>query len=151
MCVRACVRVCGVCVCACVRAEKHSPNFATEIFVIVVCCSFDMTDQVVHPPKTARTGLPVFCACICDATARHALTRLDLHPTSLSCMFYESYSAGNTLPTALLLSRQGLSSLRSPSSEPRLSSSDILAKNALPGSSSSELENTTDHEMPRTW
>ena len=161
MCVCACVRacVCVVCVwcararvCVCVRAcaEKHSPNFATEIFVVVVCCSFDMTDQVVHPPNTARTGLPVFCACICDATARHALTRLDLHPTSLSCMFYESYSAGNTLPTALLLSRQGLSSLRSPSSEPRLSSSDILAKNALPGSSSSELENTTDHEMPRT-
>ena len=149
MCVRACVRVC-VCACvrACVRAEKHSPNFATEIFVIVV--SFDMTDQVVHPPKTARTGLPVFCACMCDATARHALTRLDLHPTSLSCMFYESYSAGNTLPIALLLARQGRSSFRSPSSEPRLSSSDIFAKNALPGSSSSELENTTDHEMPRT-
>ena len=81
MCVCVCVCVC-VCACACVRAEKHSPNFATEIFVIVV--SFDMTDQVVHPPKTAKTGLPVFCECMCDATARHALTRLDLHPTSLS-------------------------------------------------------------------
>ena len=87
---------------------------------------------------------------MCDATARRALTRLDLQPTSLSCMFYESYSAGNTLPTALLLARQGRSSFRSLFSEPRLSSSDILAKNALLGLSSSDLENTTDHEMPRT-
>ena len=144
---RTCVCVC-VCVRACACAENHSPNFATEIFVIVV--SFDMKDQVVHLPKTAKTCLPVFCTCMCDATARHALTRLDLHPTSLSCMFYESYSAGNTLPITLLLARQGRMSFRSPSSQPRLSRSDILAKNALPCSSSSKIENITDHEMPRT-